>query len=122
MLQLRVPADVEKVVDTLLDAKHDAYVVGGSVRDALRGGKPGELIDPHRGRQDLEARVLRAVGDPDERFKEDALRMLRAIRFATLLELRIERETAAAIRRNAQLTATLSGERIQQEIVKILGA
>src|SRR5919204_6401145 len=41
MLQLKVPADVEKVVDTLLDAKHDAYVVGGSVRDALRG------VDPH---------------------------------------------------------------------------
>jgi len=210
-LQLRVPPDVAKVVDKLIDAGHDAYVVGGSVRDALRGvdphdwdvttdatpeaiqkvfkrslynnrfgtvvvrsgehevevttyrteaeysdhrrpdtvaftasleedlarrdftmnamawrpargGAPGELVDPFGGQRDLDARVLRAVGDPDERFKEDALRMLRAVRFATLLELRIEPATADAIRRNAALTASLSGERIQQEIVKMLGA
>ena len=208
-LALKVPADVEKVVDRLLDADHDAYVVGGSVRDALRGvdphdwdvttdatpeqiqkvfkrslynnrfgtvvvqsgdhevevttyrteagyadhrrpdavaftasleedlerrdftmnamawrpprgGKPGELIDPFGGRTDLEARLLRAVGDPDARFKEDALRMLRAVRFATLLDLQIEAKTAAAVKRNATLTETLSGERIQQELVKML--
>ena len=210
-LQLKVPADVEKVVDRLLDAGRDAYVVGGSVRDALRGvdphdwdvttdatpeqiqkvfprslynnrfgtvvvrsgaheievttyrteaeytdhrrpdsvaftaslhedlarrdftmnamawrparsGAPGELIDPFGGRTDLDARLLRAVGDPDERFKEDALRMLRAVRFATLLDLRIEPKTFEAIRRNAALTASLSGERIQQEMMKMLGA
>ncbi len=210
-LQLSVPADVERIVDRLIDAGHDAYVVGGSVRDALRGvdphdwdvttvatpeeiqrvfkralynnrfgtvvvrsgehdvevttyrveaeysdhrrpdrvafsaslhedlqrrdftmnamawrpargGTPGELIDPFGGRADLDARLLRAVGDPDARFKEDALRMLRAVRFATLLDLRIEPETFEAIQRNATLTAGLSGERIQQEIVKMVGA
>jgi putative nucleotidyltransferase with HDIG domain len=208
---LKVPADVEKIVDRLLDADHDAYVVGGSVRDALRGvdphdwdvttdatpeqiqkvfprslynnrfgtvvvrsgahdievttyrveaeytdhrrpdsvaftaslredlarrdftmnamawrpprgGQPGELIDPFGGRTDLDARLLRAVGDADERFKEDALRMLRAVRFATLLDLRIEPKTFDAIRRNAALTTSLSGERIQQEMVKMLSA
>ena len=87
-----------------------------------RGGKPGELIDPFDGRKDLDARLLRAVGDPDERFTEDALRMLRAVRFATLLELRIEPKTAKAVQRNAALTEALSGERIQQELVKMLSA
>lgn len=87
-----------------------------------RHGRPGELVDPFGGRRDLETRTLRAVGDPDERFKEDALRMLRAVRFATLLDLRIDPPTADAVRRNAALTASLSGERIQQEILKMLGA
>ncbi len=87
-----------------------------------RGGKHGELVDPFGGRTDLDARVLRAVGDPDERFREDALRMLRAVRFATLLDMRIEPRTAEAIRRNAALTSSLSGERIQQEVVKMLAA
>src|SRR5204863_2239884 len=87
-----------------------------------RAGRPGELIDAFGGRKGLDARLLRAVGDADERFKEDALRMLRAVRFATLLDLRIEPKTADAIRRNAALTASLSGERIQQEITKMLSA
>ncbi len=87
-----------------------------------RDGTAGELVDPFGGQRDLDARVLRAVGEPAERFREDALRMLRAVRFATLLDLRIDDRTAQAIRECAPLAATLSGERIQQEIVKILGA
>ena len=86
------------------------------------GEKPGELVDPFGGQRDLDARVVRAVGDPRERFKEDALRMLRAVRFATLLGFVIDPETAAAIRESAPLAKTLSGERIQQEMVKILSA
>lgn len=82
----------------------------------------GELVDPFGGRADLEARIVRAVGDPEERFHEDALRMLRAARFATTLGFRIDQATAAAIRRNAALAETLSGERLQQEIGKILRA
>src|SRR5207302_7939190 len=79
-------------------ARHDFTMNAMAWRPA-RGGAPGELIDPFGGRKDLDARVLRAVGDPDERFREDALRMLRAVRFATLLDLRIEPKTADAIRR-----------------------
>jgi tRNA nucleotidyltransferase (CCA-adding enzyme) len=86
-----------------------------------RDGHAGALVDPFAGRADLDRRVLRAVGTPDERFREDALRMLRAVRFATTLDLRIEPKTADAIKRNAALTAGLSGERIQQEMVKMLG-
>ena len=209
--QLRIPQDVEKAVARLAQSGFEAYVVGGCVRDAIRGvdpqdwdvatsatpeeiqkifkrslytnrfgtvvvhsgdhevevttyrveaeysdhrrpdhvaftvslhedlsrrdftmnamawrpsegGQPGELIDPFGGQKDLAAGILRAVGDPEERFREDALRMLRAIRFAVLLDMKIDDRTLLAIRRNAHLAATLSGERINQELVKMLGA
>src|SRR5205814_1363252 len=57
----------------------------------------GELVDPFGGRADLDAKLVRAVGDPQERFTEDALRMLRAVRFAAVLRMRIETATADAI-------------------------
>ena len=208
---IHVPADVERVVAALTAAGHEAYVVGGCVRDALRGvdphdwdvttnatpeeiqkvfrkslylnhfgtvvvrsgdhevevttyrvdadyadhrhptavaftdslredlgrrdftmnamawrppvdGRPGELVDPFGGQRDLAARIVRAVGEPRERFREDALRMLRAVRFATLLGFTIEPRTAVAIRESAELAATLSGERVQQELTKMLRA
>jgi poly(A) polymerase/tRNA nucleotidyltransferase (CCA-adding enzyme) len=208
---IQVPADVERVVARLVAAGHEAFVVGGCVRDALRGvdphdwdvatsatpdeiqkvfrhslylnrfgtvvvrqgdheievttyrveadyadhrhptsvaftdslhddlsrrdftmnamawrpgieGKPGELVDPFGGQRDLEARIVRAVGEPRERFAEDALRMLRAVRFATRLGFVIDPRTAEAIRDSAALAKSLSGERIQQEITKMLEA
>src|SRR5438309_8105884 len=64
---------------------------------------PGEPVDPFGGQRDLESRIVRAVGDPRERFQEDALRMLRAVRFATLLGFTIEPATAEAIRASAHL-------------------
>jgi tRNA nucleotidyltransferase (CCA-adding enzyme) len=206
-LALAVPQDVERVVQTLIANGFEAFVVGGCVRDALRGVDPqdwdvatsakpdaiqklfkrslytnrfgtvvvssgsheievttyrveadyadhrrpeevafteslhedlarrdftmnamawrptpagGELVDPFGGRADLEAKTVRAVGDPADRFAEDALRMLRAVRFATVLRMRIEPRTADAIVAHAELAAVLSGERIQQELNKIL--
>ncbi len=89
------------------------------------GGRPGEpdtFVDPHGGRADLEARILRAVGDPDLRFREDALRMVRAVRLAATLGFDIEPATMAAIERNAGLAAHLSGERIAMELGKLLAA
>ena len=80
------------------------------------------LVDPHGGAADVERRILRAVGDPGVRFREDALRMLRAVRFAATLELTIEPETLAAIRANAALVAHLSGERVGAELDKLLAA
>ena len=213
--QLRVPPDVERVVAKLLASGYEAYVVGGSVRDAIRGvdphdwdvttsatpeeiqkvfrrslylnhfgtvvvrsgdheievttyrieagyadhrhpsevaftdslhedlerrdftmnamawrpavggdsgGEAPRIVDPFGGQRDLESRIVRAVGDPRERFQEDALRMLRAVRFATLLGFTIEPATAEAIRASAHLAAALSGERIQMELTKMLGA
>ena len=208
---IRVPADVERVVARLVAAGHEAFVVGGCVRDALRGvdphdwdvatsatpeaiqkvfrhalylnrfgtvvvrqgehdievttyrveadyadhrhptevaftdslhedlarrdftmnamawrpgieSRPGELVDPFGGQRDLDAKIVRAVGEPRERFQEDALRMVRAVRFATRLGFTIDPRTAEAIRECAGLAKTLSGERIQQEITKMLDA
>ena len=206
-LTLAVPKDVERIVETLIANGFEAFVVGGCVRDAIRGVDPqdwdvatsakpdeiqglfkrslytnrfgtvvvssgahevevttyrieagyadhrrpdevafteslhedlarrdftmnamawrptpagGELVDPFNGRADLLARLVRAVGDPAARFAEDALRMLRAVRFATVLRMSIEPATADAIHAHAELAADLSGERIQQELNKIL--
>jgi tRNA nucleotidyltransferase (CCA-adding enzyme) len=89
------------------------------------GARPGEepaFVDPHGGRDDLQRLLLRAVGDPDRRFGEDALRMVRAVRLAATLEFEIEPETFRAIERNADLAAHLSGERIYAELQKLLSA
>ena len=82
----------------------------------------GALVDPFGGAADLAAGLLRAVGDAGERFQEDALRMLRAARFMTRFNLAIEPATAAAIRRDAALVGSLSGERIGAEMEGILAA
>ena len=82
----------------------------------------GLLIDPYGGAADLQNGVLRAVGDPDERFSEDALRLLRAIRFASRFGLQLDLATENALRRHATAAATLSGERVRDELLRILGA
>ena len=76
------------------------------------------LIDPFGGRDDLKRRVIRCVGDPDVRFSEDALRLLRAFRFASVLDFEIETETARAMRRTRERLKAVSGERIAEEIKK----
>ncbi len=89
------------------------------------GGRPDVpplFVDPHGGRADLSLRLLRAVGDPNRRFREDALRMVRAVRLAATLDFEVEGETLASIARNAELTRHLSGERIAAELLKLLAA
>ena len=95
--------------------------------NALAWGAPDaatapRLVDPHGGRADIAARSIRAVGEPDRRFEEDALRMLRAIRFSATLGFEIEPATLDAIRDRAPLVAHLSGERIAVELDRILAA
>lgn len=80
----------------------------------------GVLVDPHGGEADLRAGVLRAVGDPGERLTEDALRLMRACRLASLLNLRIDRATSDAIRSMAVSVADISGERIRDELQRIM--
>jgi poly(A) polymerase/tRNA nucleotidyltransferase (CCA-adding enzyme) len=82
----------------------------------------GQLHDPHDGIGDLGRRVLRAVGDPRQRLQEDALRMVRAARFAARLGLGIEPATADAIRSLAATSASLSGERVRDELLRMLEA
>ncbi|MBP6882370.1 MAG: HD domain-containing protein [Candidatus Levybacteria bacterium] len=80
------------------------------------------IIDPYNGRKDLDAKLIRAVGDPNERFKEDALRLMRAIRFATQLSFTIEEDTLSAVTNDATLIKNISQERIRDEFMKILGS
>ena len=78
------------------------------------------LVDEHGGQEDLKRRVISAVGDPDERFREDALRTLRAIRFSAELDFVIETKTAAAIERDGAQLEKISRERVRDELVRIL--
>jgi len=79
------------------------------------------IIDLFNGQKDLEDKIIRAVGNPEERFKEDALRMLRAVRLAVELGFKIEGKTFQAIRDNASLISIISKERIRDEFIKIMG-
>ncbi len=78
------------------------------------------LVDPFKGHADLDAKMLRAVGDPSERFREDALRMLRAVRLGAELGFSIEQETYRALSEHASLLAHISKERIRDELVRII--
>ena len=80
------------------------------------------LIDPFDGKKDLKAGVIRAVGNPEERFNEDALRIMRAVRFMAQLNFEIEKETENAIRKSAGLLEFISKERIRDEFIKLLMA
>ncbi len=92
--------------------------------DSGSGDRPSapELLDPHGGLADLEARLLRAVGDPRVRFEEDALRMIRAARLAATLAFEVEAGTLAAMQVRSGLVAHLSGERLGAELGKLLDA
>ncbi len=79
-----------------------------------------QVIDEHGGREDLDRKVLRAVGDPNTRFSEDALRMMRAIRLSAELDFALDTGTAAGIAANSELLLKVSRERIRDELVRIL--
>lgn len=79
-----------------------------------------ELRDPHGGLKDLESGILRTVGDPDQRFAEDRLRVLRALRFAGRFDLRIDAGVWEAIVRSADKLDHLSAERVRDELMKVL--
>jgi poly(A) polymerase len=102
--------------DPPTDASRRDFTVNGLFEDPATG----EVLDYVGGRADLAARVLRAIGDPESRFREDHLRLLRAVRFACQLGFAIEPATFQAVRRLAPLVATVSAERTRDELVKIL--
>ena len=88
--------------------------------NAMAMGRNGTIRDPFGGREDLGKGILRCVGEPGQRFNEDALRILRGLRFAAVLGFAIEPETAAAIRRDRELLRDIAAERIQAELLKLL--
>lgn len=81
-----------------------------------------KLIDPYAGQKDIENKIIRAVGNPKERFKEDALRLLRAIRIATELSFAIEENTWKEIVTDSSLIKEVSGERIRIELLRIMAS
>jgi len=97
------------------DAARRDFTINGMFFDPARD----EVIDFVGGRVDLEARLIRAIGDPVQRFKEDRLRMLRAVRFATVLQFDIEAGTWNALLQDASAINEISAERIRDELVRI---
>lgn len=88
--------------------------------NAIAVNLEGELCDPFGGQADLKNRMLRAVGEPDRRFREDALRIMRGLRFASVLGFALEEETAQSIRSNREGLKSIAAERIQTEFFKLL--
>ena len=82
--------------------------------------KDFKIIDLFDGQKDLKNKIIRAVGNPNERFNEDALRMMRAIRFASELNFKIDRKTSEAIKKNAENLSYISQERIRDELNRII--
>src|SRR2546423_7964424 len=97
------------------DAARRDFTINGMFFDPEKE----EVIDFVGGRADLERQLIRAIGDPAQRFSEDRLRMLRAVRFATVLGFEIDAATWEAVTANAQSITQISAERIRGEVVKI---
>jgi len=80
----------------------------------------GEIIDPFHGGEDIESKIIRTVGEPGKRFNEDALRMMRAVRFSCELDFEIEEKTEKGIKANNHLLGVIAKERIRDELTKII--
>lgn len=112
----RRPDTVEFGVSLEEDLKRRDFTVNAI---AYRS-KTGEFVDQHGGQEDLKKRLIRAVGEPNRRFEEDALRMMRAIRLSAQLGFAIESETAVAIHETAANLGKISKERIRDELMRTL--
>lgn len=111
----RHPQSVEFVEDIEQDLKRRDFTVNAMAYNDERG-----LVDLFGGREDIENRIIRTVGEPDARFKEDALRIMRALRFSSVLGFEIEEKTKKSIFDNMYLLENISAERIFSELSKLL--
>src|SRR5579863_7614594 len=102
------------------DPRQDALRRDFTINALLLDPASGEILDFAGGRADLDSRLIRAIGEPERRFREDHLRLLRAVRFAARLGFEIEAETFAAIQSLAPLIQSVSAERVRDEIARIL--
>jgi len=107
-------------VDFETDPRQDVLRRDFTINALLLDPDRDEVLDYVGGRDDLRKRIVRAIGDPEARFREDHLRMLRAVRFAARLNYRIAPETLHAIQRLHHLVQTVSAERVRDELVRIL--
>ena len=93
-----------------------------SINSIAMNLKTGEVLDPHNGIQDLKHKIIKAIGNPVERFTEDGLRLMRACRFTAQLNFKIEKNTFEALKVCKNNLSKVSSERIRDEIIKILGS
>jgi poly(A) polymerase len=112
----RRPDEVRFSQDPREDVTRRDFTINGMMLDPVTG----EVLDFVGGRRDLEAGIIRAIGDPRRRFAEDKLRMLRAVRFAARFEYAIEEETLGAIQSLAHEIQVVSRERVRDELTKML--
>jgi tRNA nucleotidyltransferase/poly(A) polymerase len=112
----RHPDSVEFVSDLYQDLERRDFTMNALAMDP----ETGELVDPHGGLDDLRADIVRAIGDPAQRFSEDALRILRALRFATQLGFVIAEETFSSMKTHVASLSAISLERIRDELTKLL--
>lgn len=111
----RRPDSVTFVRSLTEDLKRRDFTINAIAMDI-----EGDIIDPFNGIQDMNKKIIQAVGDPHERFKEDALRMMRGVRFAAQLDFVIEGETLVSMKENAALLQHIAVERVQVEFEKLL--
>jgi poly(A) polymerase len=100
--------------------KEDVFRRDFTINALLLDTNTGDVVDYVGGRKDLENRIIRTIGDPEKRFSEDYLRMLRAVRFSANFDYSIDSQTLAAIRSHASAIHRISGERIRDELTKML--
>jgi poly(A) polymerase len=112
----RRPDEVRFSQDPREDVARRDFTINGMLLDPISG----EVLDFVGGKNDLEAGLVRTIGDPERRFGEDKLRMVRAVRFAARFEYGIEAETLAAIQRRAHEIQVVSRERVRDELTKML--
>jgi tRNA nucleotidyltransferase/poly(A) polymerase len=110
----RHPEDVTYTKDLSEDLSRRDFTINALAKDIK-----GNIIDKFNGIADLDCKIIRCIGDPNKRFEEDALRILRAIRFACVLDFEIEANTKKAISNNCKLIKQVSKERITEELNKI---
>lgn len=115
-LDSRRPSKVKFVKDAEEDAKRRDFTVNALFYNSQKK----EVIDYASGLPDLKKKIIRLAGDPAARIREDALRMLRAVRIATELKFDIDKETRRAIQKNAGLIKNISAERVKQELDRII--
>ncbi len=116
----RHPNEVRFSRDPREDVARRDFTINGMMLDPLTGQTPGEILDFVGGRKDLADGIIRAIGDPEQRFAEDKLRMLRAVRFAARFDYGIEPATFAAMQKLAPEIVVVSRERIRDELTRML--
>ncbi|HHW31927.1 MAG TPA: HD domain-containing protein [Clostridiaceae bacterium] len=111
----RRPASVGFISSLTEDLSRRDFTMNAVAYSPRRG-----IVDPFNGVRDIKGKIIKTVGDPDQRFNEDALRMLRAVRFSAELDFKVEDNVLDSIRKNSHLIEKVSSERVREELTRIL--